>query len=195
MRGAGGGLGVGGVGCVGGEAEGLGKWLWTGVEWSGMQLLNRCTPPLVCLTHLSPCPSTPCIFEPVALRPSLTHYYTHPPAHSPVRCEGNLEAIHDTLHEDVGGWMRQPISAAFDPLFWLHHAFVDYLFFLWQANFPSVWITPSEGAPGGAGDIGRVEGWGMVHSQLVVIPTCTHSSHQVVGTLVLWVCHAPGDPR
>jgi tyrosinase len=49
--------------------------------------------------------------------------------------------------------MREPISAAFDPLFWLHHAFVDYLFFLWQANFPSVWVSSREEAGGKQGEL------------------------------------------
>ncbi|KAF9447414.1 tyrosinase [Macrolepiota fuliginosa MF-IS2] len=59
----------------------------------------------------------------------------------------SLEAVHDDIHVIVGygrirGHMTQPLFAAFDPIFWLHHANVDRLLSLWQALNPDVWVTP-----------------------------------------------------
>ncbi|KAG8995528.1 hypothetical protein FRB94_008947 [Tulasnella sp. JGI-2019a] len=55
----------------------------------------------------------------------------------------SLEAIHDGIHVDVGGDgdMSDPAVAAFDPIFWLHHANVDRMLALWQSLNPGVWVT------------------------------------------------------
>lgn len=37
--------------------------------------------------------------------------------------------------------MSWPQTAAFHPIFWLHHANVDRLFSLWSAVNPEVWVT------------------------------------------------------
>ncbi|PRW59760.1 tyrosinase superfamily [Chlorella sorokiniana] len=60
------------------------------------------------------------------------------------RCNGqaSLEAVHDFFHETVGGWMPHVPHASFDPIFWLHHAFVDKLFALWQLENPTVGLSP-----------------------------------------------------
>ncbi|KAJ3565570.1 hypothetical protein NP233_g7549 [Leucocoprinus birnbaumii] len=61
----------------------------------------------------------------------------------------SLEAVHDDIHGIVGygkipGHMTVPFFAAFDPIFWLHHANVDRLLSLWHAMNPDVWVTPGE---------------------------------------------------
>ncbi|KAF8202684.1 tyrosinase [Mycena galopus ATCC 62051] len=64
----------------------------------------------------------------------------------------SLEAIHDGIHVDVGGngQMSDPSVAAFDPIFFLHHANVDRLLSLWSALNPGVWVTPGEATGGTA---------------------------------------------
>ncbi|KAI1057476.1 hypothetical protein LB507_011584 [Fusarium sp. FIESC RH6] len=70
---------------------------------------------------------------------------------------GSLEDIHNTLHVYTGGTsgymghMNYPPYAAFDPIFWMHHANIDRLLAIWQvlhgnavpkikSNDP--WVTP-----------------------------------------------------
>ena len=45
---------------------------------------------------------------------------------------GFLEGLHDRVHVWVGGHMGQIPYAAFDPIFWAHHAMVDRLWRVWQ---------------------------------------------------------------
>lgn len=46
---------------------------------------------------------------------------------------GALEnTIHDQVHGELGGLMGHPHSAAWDPIFWLHHANIDRLWAIWQ---------------------------------------------------------------
>lgn len=46
---------------------------------------------------------------------------------------GRLEQTpHNDVHNAVGGLMADPDSAAQDPIFWLHHANIDRLWWLWQ---------------------------------------------------------------
>jgi tyrosinase len=47
-----------------------------------------------------------------------------------MRCE----QLHDNMHGWVGGEMRNPTWAAYDPLFWAHHAMVDRLWRIWQGS-------------------------------------------------------------
>jgi tyrosinase len=44
----------------------------------------------------------------------------------------DLENPHNGLHVWVGGDMSQIVYAAYDPLFWSHHAFVEFAFCQWQ---------------------------------------------------------------
>lgn len=45
---------------------------------------------------------------------------------------GSLEVRpHNALHNAVGGKMGDPNTAAQDPIFWLHHAYIDYLWDQW----------------------------------------------------------------
>lgn len=64
---------------------------------------------------------------------------------SSVKCSNSIENIHNTIHTtsggpktstSPGGHMTYLATAAFDPLFWLHHCNVDRLFALWQALYP-----------------------------------------------------------
>jgi tyrosinase len=45
--------------------------------------------------------------------------------------------LHDNIHVWVGGTMSDPNWAAYDPIFWSHHAMVDRLWRIWQHNNPS----------------------------------------------------------
>ncbi|KAI0270057.1 tyrosinase [Gloeopeniophorella convolvens] len=62
----------------------------------------------------------------------------------------SLEAIHDKIHDFVGGrgHMGDPAVAGFDPIFYLHHANVDHLLSLWSAINPDVWVTPGPAEKG-----------------------------------------------
>jgi tyrosinase len=48
-----------------------------------------------------------------------------------------LEQIHDFVHVWVGGTMAEIPFAAYDPLFFAHHAMVDRLWRLWQLRHPT----------------------------------------------------------
>ncbi|KAF2967938.1 hypothetical protein GQX73_g5626 [Xylaria multiplex] len=55
----------------------------------------------------------------------------------------NLEFIHNNVHYWVGGnggHMSQIPVATFDPIFWLHHCYLDRLFALWQSLNPDKWF-------------------------------------------------------
>jgi tyrosinase len=45
--------------------------------------------------------------------------------------------LHDNIHVWVGGTMSDQNWAAYDPIFWAHHAMVDRLWRIWQHNNPS----------------------------------------------------------
>ncbi len=49
----------------------------------------------------------------------------------------DLEAgprMHNQGHNIVGGYMMNPVFSPNDPLFWLHHAFIDRVWSRWQTN-------------------------------------------------------------
>eukprot|EP00775_Hariotina_reticulata_P009193 gene9193-9359_t len=53
------------------------------------------------------------------------------------RCAGNLEGVHNNIHNYVGGSTGEMATvryAGFDPIFWLHHAQIDRLLWLFQNN-------------------------------------------------------------
>ena len=60
-------------------------------------------------------------------------------------CSNSLEGIHNTIHTTAGGpsgtysggHMTFLSTAAFDPIFWLHHCNVDRFFALWQTINPN----------------------------------------------------------
>jgi len=45
-----------------------------------------------------------------------------------------LEGIHNGVHGWVGGAMSAVPIAAYDPIFWAHHAMIDRLWYLWQIS-------------------------------------------------------------
>jgi tyrosinase len=47
-----------------------------------------------------------------------------------------IEQIHDSVHIWVGGTMSEIPVAAYDPLFYAHHAMIDRLWWLWQLQNP-----------------------------------------------------------
>lgn len=66
----------------------------------------------------------------------------------------NMEAIHDAIHRAIGGdyddnlgvgTMYWTPAAAFDPIFWMHHAMVDRMFAMWQVLYPDNWLNPADG--------------------------------------------------
>jgi tyrosinase len=61
---------------------------------------------------------------------------------------GRLEQTpHNDIHNAVGGRMLDPDRAAADPIFWLHHANIDRLWWSWQADHDDpkkkAWLTQS----------------------------------------------------
>jgi tyrosinase len=42
--------------------------------------------------------------------------------------------MHNTGHNIVGGYMANPVFSPNDPLFWLHHSFIDRIWSRWQAK-------------------------------------------------------------
>ncbi|MER6910547.1 tyrosinase family protein [Streptomyces sp. NPDC000594] len=61
--------------------------------------------------------------------------------------EGNQGVwLHNQVHIWVGGQMGQPVSPN-DPVFWLHHAFVDKLWADWQRRYPNSGYLPTGNTP------------------------------------------------
>jgi tyrosinase len=54
-----------------------------------------------------------------------------------------LEQFHDDVHVWVGGTMAEIPLAAYDPVFWAHHAMVDRIWRLWQLRHPTAGV-PAE---------------------------------------------------
>jgi tyrosinase len=49
-----------------------------------------------------------------------------------------LENVHGDVHVWAGGAMSQVPTAAYDPIFWAHHAMIDRLWYLWQMRHPGM---------------------------------------------------------
>jgi tyrosinase len=49
---------------------------------------------------------------------------------------GTLEAVHGGVHGWVGGTMSWISTAPCDPIFWMHHANIDRLWWEWQGSHP-----------------------------------------------------------
>ncbi|KAK5105825.1 hypothetical protein LTR62_002105 [Meristemomyces frigidus] len=76
------------------------------------------------------------------------HFSNDDAGSSSTSCSNSLEGIHNTIHTTAGGpgtattsggHMTYLATAAFDPIFWLHHCNVDRLFALWQSQNPSAY--------------------------------------------------------
>jgi len=83
---------------------------------------------------------------------------------------GRLEQTpHNDVHVAIGGFMGNPDTAAEDPIFWLHHANIDRIWWLWQQQPTSVpttdpaWLGQSfpffddGGAPASLSDAGVLD--------------------------------------
>jgi len=55
---------------------------------------------------------------------------------------GALEAIHDSVHVWVGGSMGVISTAPADPIFWMHHANIDRLWWQWQNSPAGTGLNP-----------------------------------------------------
>jgi tyrosinase len=53
-----------------------------------------------------------------------------------------LQEIHNNVHVWVGGDMGSIGTAAFDPVFWAHHAMIDRIWYLWQLKYGVNTIPP-----------------------------------------------------
>lgn len=76
------------------------------------------------------------------------HFSNDDAGSSSTSCSNSLEGIHNTIHTTAGGPGSSTVSgghmtylatAAFDPLFWLHHMNVDRLFAMWQTLYPNAY--------------------------------------------------------
>jgi tyrosinase len=57
-----------------------------------------------------------------------------------------LEDVHGRIHGWVGGTMSLVAYAAYDPIFWAHHAMVDRIWRLWQLRHPGSGPSPRDRA-------------------------------------------------
>ncbi|CAK1359952.1 Tyrosinase [Cercospora beticola] len=60
----------------------------------------------------------------------------------------SLEGIHNTIHNNICGTMCNLDTAAYDPIFWLHHANVDRIGALWNYLNPNVKVTSTRSSSG-----------------------------------------------
>jgi tyrosinase len=64
-----------------------------------------------------------------------------------------ISLIHNNVHVWVGGTMGQVDWAAYDPIFWAHHAMVDRAWRIWQHNHPGAnppdWLLDEPMEPNG----------------------------------------------
>jgi hypothetical protein len=64
------------------------------------------------------------------------------------RVTDTLEEAHNHAHVLIGGWMGSTSTAAFDPIFWLHHAHIDRLLAMFQAIHPKEYLAANEAKQG-----------------------------------------------
>ncbi|KAK6535026.1 hypothetical protein TWF281_006324 [Arthrobotrys megalospora] len=62
------------------------------------------------------------------------------------RTEVSLESVHNTVHNYSGGvgQMGDVPVAAFDPIFWFHHANIDRWYAMWEKLNPGAWWTKED---------------------------------------------------
>jgi tyrosinase len=54
----------------------------------------------------------------------------------------DLEFHHAAVHVYVGGAMTRLDTATFDPVFFMHHAFIDYIWELFRTNLKAINVNP-----------------------------------------------------
>ena len=54
-----------------------------------------------------------------------------------------IEQVHDDVHIWIGGTVADVPYAAYDPIFWAHHAMIDRLWRLWQLRHPTAGMPSS----------------------------------------------------
>lgn len=62
-----------------------------------------------------------------------------------------IELLHDSIHGTLGGDMRDPMTSPNDPIFFMHHAFVDKMWDYWQKHNPTIAMDhpfPDDELPG-----------------------------------------------
>ena len=59
----------------------------------------------------------------------------------------NIEEIHNDVHVYIGEQMSRIESASYDPLFYIHHAFIDYLWEEFRTNQRMTGIDPARDYP------------------------------------------------
>ncbi|MFD3535053.1 tyrosinase family protein [Streptomyces sp. NPDC058664] len=81
--------------------------------------------------------------------------------------------IHNRVHRWVGGLMLGGASVN-DPVFWLHHSFVDLLWSRWQRRNPRAGYLPAQPPPPGDSQYGRIAArdermgpWGVTPAQML----------------------------
>lgn len=55
-------------------------------------------------------------------------------SHNGQSFQSSLETPHNNVHNYIGDWMPEVPVSSFDPIFWLHHCFIDLLFWQWQVK-------------------------------------------------------------
>ncbi|XP_059177702.1 tyrosinase-like protein isoform X2 [Physella acuta] len=63
------------------------------------------------------------------------------------KVDANVELMHNYVHSYVGGIMGQVQTAAYDPIFWFHHTFVDCLYDKFQRRQRQLGIDPMRDWP------------------------------------------------
>ncbi|KAH9507498.1 hypothetical protein Btru_051300 [Bulinus truncatus] len=103
----------------------------------------------------------------------------------------NIEEQHGTVHVFVGGAMTRLDTTAFDPVFFMHHAFIDYIFERFRqrlrsrgvnpATYPRVKATDGHApnAPTGLSTLTQADGYSEKLAHRVTyeqVPTCSSKS-------------------
>ncbi|KAF4773968.1 hypothetical protein HER10_EVM0007266 [Colletotrichum scovillei] len=93
---------------------------------------------------------------------------------------GSIEDVHNAVHVYVGNYMGNVKIAAFDPIFWLHHANIDRIFAIWQACNPGKYVTPQKST---GNTVFRARG--VKEDKDTSLPPFAHSLKED-GSQVLW---------